>query len=107
MNRALKAIAASGVSLALLLGGCSGGGGAKPSKEEVRAGLLKQVGGEESGELYKKVTECMADEIYDSVSTEALRAIVEGDKSFKGSKEDDKAIKDASQACIKKMTSKG
>ncbi|MDO4717093.1 MAG: hypothetical protein Q4B08_05950 [Propionibacteriaceae bacterium] len=103
MNRALKAIAASGVALALLLGGCSGGGGDKPSKEEVRAGLLKQVGGEESGELYKKVTECMADEIYDSVSVGALRAIVDGDKSYKGTKEDEKALKEASEACSKKL----
>lgn len=103
MNRALKAIAASGVALALLLGGCSSGGGEKPSKQDVQAGLLKQIGGEESGELYKKMTACMVDELYDSLSVGSLRAIAEGDKSYKGTKEDEKALKDASEACSKKL----
>lgn len=100
MRRIMRGTAAA--ALVAVLGatvvGCSGG---KPSKGEFRdameanaksAGFLAEEGGDE-------LLSCMADESYDDLSEEMLRAAVEADSDHKPSEADMKVIADASALC--------
>ncbi|QCX26576.1 hypothetical protein [Nocardioides jishulii] len=99
MRRIMRGTAAA--ALVAVLGttavGCSSG---KPSKGEFRdamvtnaksAGFLTENGGDE--------LDCMADESYDDLSDEMLRATVEEDSDHEPSEADRKVIADASKLC--------
>ncbi|QLQ09424.1 MAG: hypothetical protein HZY75_02280 [Nocardioidaceae bacterium] len=62
-------------------------------------------GTDQLGDLAGEGIDCVAKALADSdLSNEALRAIVDQDKDFKGDDEDTEALKDASTAMMKCVT---
>ena len=88
-----KTLTAALVVAALsLTSACGGGGGDRPSKDEVKSALTSKdnVFG---AKIPAKTADCIADALVDSdVSDKTLKAIVDGDKKYKGSDEDKDAL---------------
>jgi hypothetical protein len=83
-------------SAALLLTSACGGGG-RPSVDDVSKSLTDGKAGGlmnlPSGTLTDKVADCLAKAIVDSdLSDDAVNALVDGDKDYKGGKDDTKAM---------------
>lgn len=86
-------------------------GSSKPSKDDVKAGMEKQVkenlssmGGGNTAmqeKLATKVTNCIVDKVYDKVSADALTAMKEGDESAEVEKGDKSTVDKATQECTK------
>lgn len=105
-----SALAAVPVALMFLLSACGGdgGGGSRPSADEIAKSLTSDnsvFGTDQLGDLAGEGIDCVAKALADSdLSNEALRAIVDQDKDFKGDDEDTEALKDASTAMMKCVT---
>lgn len=104
-------VLAAGLSLALSFGlaGCSGNKeGKKPSKEKVSAGIQKILskGASSVGEeKLKKISDCIADDIYGKVSNETLKSIVEGKDVTDKESKDYQPVYEASKSCAQKVMS--
>ena len=87
-----KTLTAALVVAALSLTTACGGGGDRPSKDEVKSALTSKdnVFG---AKIPAKTADCIADALVDSdVSDKTLKAIVDGDKKYKGSDDDKDAL---------------
>ncbi len=94
MKKTLTAVA---VVAALSLSAC-GGGGDRPSKDEISKAL-------QDNDMSKKQADCAADAILDSdLSDKALKALAEQDENFKPSKADKKAQEKATADLTKCLT---
>lgn len=115
-------VLAAGLSLALSFGlaGCSGSeekasdkrsnekASDKPSKEKVSAGIQKILSKSASGvgeKKLKKVSDCIADDIYGKVSNETLKSIVEGKDVTDKESKDYQPVYEASKSCVQKVIS--
>ncbi len=106
IKTALVALAATGLAL-----GSVGCGSGKPSKEDVKAGLLKgfeasETGGTTPTEEVKPVLECVVDKVYDKVSVDTLKKMASGDSAKMTeeiSTEDETALTEASSACAQEL----
>jgi uncharacterized lipoprotein YehR (DUF1307 family) len=100
MKKTLTAVA---VVAALSLSAC-GGGGDRPSKDELSKALSKKDNGLGTT-LTKKQADCVAGAIVDSkLSDKALKALADGDEDFKPTKEDTKAQKAVTEDLTKCLT---
>lgn len=95
--------AALALGVLLVTAGC---GSSRPSVDEVSAALQKggkdSVLGEAGANLKEKAADCMAEALVDSkISDEALQALVDGDKKYKGSTADSKAAEAISAKMVK------
>lgn len=82
------------VALGLTLTAACGGGGDRPSTSELSKTLSSKDNAIGTA-LPKKQADCFADLLVKSdVSDKALRALADGDKNFKGTKDDQTALKD-------------
>lgn len=109
LTRIARTVGALVISAALAVSavGCSGSEPVKPTKEAVQAGLMKEMSegtDPANKELYEKATTCIVDKIYDTLSPAALNAIADGDKTYKGSADDEKAIEEAANTCVAEIT---
>ncbi|PUA79835.1 hypothetical protein [Nocardioides currus] len=80
----------------VLLAGCGGDGGGRPSVDELTDVLTEggEIGGEDFS-LPKDQAECVAKAFHDSdLSDEALNAMVEKDEDYEPSDADTKALSD-------------
>lgn len=88
-------LAALGLTLAPTLAGC-GGGSDRPTAEELSDSLQHGKAADALGSgnaVDEKVADCMGRALHDSdLSDEALTAIAEGDKDYRASKQDTKAL---------------
>lgn len=106
-------VLAAGLSLALSFGlaGCSGSKekeSGKPSKGKVSAGIENILSKGRSGidkEKLKKISDCIADDIYGKVSKETLKSIVDGKDVTDKKSEDYKTVFKASKSCAQKVVS--
>jgi hypothetical protein len=93
------------VAALALTSACGGGGDDRPSKADVKTAITKKDSVFGSA-IPKAAADCVAGVLVDSkVSDKALTAIVEGDKKFKGSKSDEKALRGLSSkfgTCVTK-----
>lgn len=85
------------LACAMLLATSACGGGGRPSTDDVAKALLKggedSVLGSVSARLDQKTADCIAQALVESkISDNGLRALVDGDKDFKGSKQDEAAL---------------
>jgi hypothetical protein len=92
------------LTLLAVLTACGGGG--RPSEDEIADAMKKNT---EFSQLTDgasdKVIDCLAKALHDSdLSDDALQALVDGDKDFDGSKDDEKALADASADFAKCVT---
>lgn len=90
--------------LALSLAAC----GSKPSKEEVLEGLKQQMQSSPalpgiSEENLVKISTCVVDKVYDKVSNETLRSLIDGDQSRDVPSEDKTLILEESMECGKEL----
>lgn len=97
--------AALAMGVLLIASGC-GGGSDRPTENEVSKALQK--GGDDSilgaagSKLDNKAADCIAKALVDSkISDEALQALVDGDKKYKGSKADASAASAVSSKMVK------
>ncbi|MCW2786578.1 MAG: hypothetical protein JWP74_3095 [Marmoricola sp.] len=102
--------AALAISVLLVTAGCGGssggGGSSRPSASDIskalRQGGDRSVLGASASKLSKKSADCVGKALTDSkVSDKALKALVKGDKTFKPSTSDTKAITTIESAVIK------
>lgn len=102
----MNKLAATMAALVLLLTSACGGGG-RPSEGEVKEAFqsgMDQLGAmaDSAGKMTDKAAACMAKALHGSkLSDEALRAMVDKDKEFKPSKEDEKALSEAAPQFVK------
>jgi hypothetical protein len=92
MNKRVLSTLASAALVLAFASGCGGsdGGGGRPSVSEISKSIQ---GGTLGTDVSDKVATCVAKAFHDSdLSDEALRAIVDNDKDYKGSKADTKAL---------------
>jgi hypothetical protein len=90
-NRPAQLIAASLVALTLLTG-CGGGGGGRPSVEDISS-TLQGADNELGMELDEEQADCFAKVFHDSdLSDDALQALVDKDDDYDPSEEDTKAL---------------
>lgn len=99
MIRKLGAVVVA-VLIATTLVGCGGGGGGRPSTATITSKIedsSSALGSElntGSTKISSKMATCIAKVPHDSnLSDGALRALVKGDKGYKASSQDEKAIK--------------
>jgi hypothetical protein len=92
--------------------GDGGGGGDRPSADEVSAALTK--GGEDgllgsaASQIDDEAADCIAEALVESdISDKALKALIAGDKDFKPSAADQKAITPVTSEMMKCMSSSG
>lgn len=82
------------VTALTLTSACGGGGDDRPTKSEVK----KAITGKDSifgGALPKSAADCVAGALVDSkVSDKTLKALVDGDKDYKGTDKDKDALTD-------------
>lgn len=91
-----KKFAIALAATALLLAGCGGGGG-RPSVDDISAALTSEdnPAGEQFASLPDDQVDCIAKVFHDSdLSDDALNALVDGDDEFDGSDGDEKAMTD-------------
>jgi hypothetical protein len=87
-----KTLSAAFVVATLALTSACGGGGDRPSKDEVKTAITKKDGAF-GGAIPKGSVDCVVDSLVDSdLSDKTLNALVENDKDYKGSKADEKAL---------------
>jgi len=84
--------AALAISVLLVTSAC-GGGGSRPSESEVSKALQKggdgSILGDDASKVSKKAADCVAKILVDSkISDRALKAIVDGNKTYQPSKAD-------------------
>ena len=96
----------SGVATAALVltfaTGCGGGGG-RPSVDEVADGIQDNMGESLGGDVSDKMAKCIAKAFHDSdISDDALQAIADGDEDYDPSKEDEKALTSVSTKSVSK-----
>ena len=87
-----KTLTATFVVAALALSACGGGGGGRPSTDEVSKALTSKnsVFG---STIPKKSADCVAKALVDSkLSDKTVRAIADGNKDYKGTDADKKAL---------------
>lgn len=89
----------------LALVSACGGGGDRPSKDEVadaiRNGSSPMGSGEDMTSLPDETIDCMAGALVDSdLSDDALRAFVKGDDDYEASDDDQAAVQSASTAMM-------
>ncbi|MBE7324718.1 hypothetical protein IEQ44_08635 [Nocardioides sp. Y6] len=100
------AAAALTATLAVSAVGCSALGG-KPSKDEYRdalsANMDEQGGSAADDAASKDFLDCLTDNTYDDLSTEAVQAVVDEDEDYEASKEDEEVIEKASKTCVEEM----
>ncbi|HEX5089112.1 MAG TPA: hypothetical protein VFV89_14990 [Nocardioides sp.] len=96
------------LTLLAVLTACGGGGGDRPSSDDI-AKALKDDGNSASALATgagDEAIDCIAEALHDSdLSDDALQALVDGDDSFEGSKDDEKAITDIADDIGKCLTS--
>ncbi|MBD8608059.1 hypothetical protein IFT73_14470 [Aeromicrobium sp. CFBP 8757] len=96
-----KTLSAAFVVAALTLTSACGGGGDRPSADDVAAQLKKSAG----SAITDKQADCAAKAIVDSdLSDEAVKAVAENDTDYKPSDEDTKAQGDAATEIGKCIT---
>ena len=82
------------VAALALTSACGGGGGDRPSKDDVKSSIT----GDDSvfgSAIPEEAADCVAGVLVDSdLSNETLNAIVEGDTDYKGSDDEQKALTD-------------
>ncbi len=109
MNKNAKRISAAlmaGVA-ALALTACSEDNDGKPSKAEAKEGYKKiaveMVGQDEAAaigdEALMKFADCVIEEVYDSMSVETLKAMVEVNLEYEGSDEEGELLHEAVNKC--------
>jgi hypothetical protein len=100
------------MTLLAVLTGCGGdgggGGGDRPSADDI-AKALKDTGNPNGAAIASQASDdaidCVAKVLHDSdLSDEALKALVDGDSSFKGNTDDEKAIAGLSDDFAKCIT---
>ncbi|WP_028644164.1 hypothetical protein [Nocardioides sp. URHA0020] len=100
MNKRVLSAAASAALVLTVATGCGGDGGGRPSVDEIADGIQ---GGALGSDVSDKVATCVAKAFHDSdLSDDALQAIVDNDKDYKGSKEDTKALSSVSSESVTK-----
>lgn len=110
MKRSLVVV---GLALALPLGLTACGGG-KPSKEEVKEGMvsiLNESGFDaesvEAAGISKDAVDdyynCVVEDLYDNVSDDTLKALADGDASAQMSAEDSPKFNEAARACMSNL----
>lgn len=101
MTKRLAVLAATSI---LAVTAACGGGGDRPSADEVSEALQKnEVAG---SEVPKESADCVAEAFVESdLSDEALQAIVDGEEDYDASSEDEKAVADVSEKVGKCLTS--
>ncbi len=102
MKRALATIA-SAVFVVSLATGCGGsdGGSDRPSVDDIAGGIQDNMGAELGGDVSDELANCIAKAFHESdLSDGALQAIVDGDKDYKASDEDQDALKDVSTGSV-------
>jgi hypothetical protein len=95
MKKKLVAIAAVAM---ITLSACGGGGG-RPSVDDISKSLKSSDSpfGQMTTDASDDVIDCIAKALHDSdLSDGALQALVDNDKDFKGSDDDEKAVQDIS-----------
>jgi hypothetical protein len=102
-QRSLKLVAA-GMAALVLLTGCGGGGGGRPSVDDISS-TLQDADNPLGVSIDKKQADCVAQAFHDSdISDEALQAMVDQDEDYKPSDEDTKALTsmstDAATECL-------
>ena len=102
--------AALAISALLVTSACGGGGGSRPSESELSKALQKgsegSVLGNGAGKVSKKAADCVAKVLVDSrISDKALKAIVDGDKTYQPSKADTSAGVAVSSKIVKCISS--
>lgn len=89
-------------SLGIAACGSGGSGGSdKPSKAEVQKGLSQKYAKVGASGNMDKLSSCMTDKIYDTVSTKTLKAAASSDQDAKGDEKDKPALSAAALACAK------
>jgi len=87
-----KTLSAAFIVAALALTSACGGGGDRPSKDEVKTAISKKDGAF-GGAIPKGSVDCVAESLVDSdLSDKTLNALVENDKDYKGTDDDKKAL---------------
>ncbi|QIG43147.1 hypothetical protein G5V58_10585 [Nocardioides anomalus] len=84
-------------TLLFALSACGGGGGGRPSQDDIAKALKDSDNPAgsvfQSGGTSDDVIDCIAKALHDSdLSDDALQALVDGDKDFDGSKKDQEVI---------------
>ena len=109
-SRVLKGSVAVLASVAIAFG--AGGCGGKPSKDAVKAGIIKMIK-EKGGSTYAEgvlndYVSCVVDGSYDKVSSDTLQKLADGkiDVNAKTSDEDGKAVAEAATKCATKLAGK-
>lgn len=109
MRPLTRGVAAAALTATLVVSsvGCSALGG-KPSKDDYRDALSSNM--EEDGGITadddaesKKFLDCLTDNTYDDLSSDAVQAVVDEDEDFDASKEDEEVLEKASQKCVEEM----
>ena len=95
----MKNVAAAGAVVTLLLGlSACGGGDSRPTAKEISAALQSD---DAVIPVPEAAADCVAKVFHDSdLSNETLQAMVDQDKDYKGSKDDEKALKGLQQTMI-------
>ncbi len=105
MKRALTSVAGAALVVSFATA-CGGGGGSRPSVDEISSGIKKNMGDSFGGKMSDKLADCLAKEFHDSdLSNGALNAIADGDKDYKASKKDKDALQDVSTSAGKNCVS--
>jgi hypothetical protein len=87
-----KTMSAAFLVAALALTSACGGGDDRPTKDEVKSAITSEDSVFGTA-IPAKNADCVADVLVDSdVSDKTLKAIVDNDKDFKGTKDDEKAL---------------
>lgn len=109
-SRVLKGSVAVLASVAIAFGAVGCGG--KPSKDAVKAGIIKMIK-EKGGSTYAEgvlndYVSCVVDGSYDKVSSDTLQKLADGkiDVNAKTSDEDGKAVGEAATKCATKLAGK-
>lgn len=104
-TRGLLAALVVPASLALTLSACGSSSSDRPTTSEISDSLQHGKAAELFGSataIPAKAADCIAKSLHDSkLSAKTLDALVKGDESYKGSKDDEKALTDVTS----KMTS--
>lgn len=102
-RRTVHGVAAAALAVVVSVGlvGCSGGAsGGRPSEDEYRDALgaqMEKLGGGESGA--DGILDCLVGESYEQLSTETVRATVDGTAGHLPSQEDLDVLAAASKVC--------
>lgn len=93
----MKKLVVAVAALAFTLSACGGGGGGRPSTDQIADSLKGEdsaLGSVTTG-ASDAVIDCIAEELHDSdLSDEALQALVDNDDDYDGSDDDKKAVED-------------